>query len=181
MSFLKGHSVSSEVRKKISIGLMGNKHTLGRKQTNEAKEKIRRFFLGKKRSKNTIEKMRKSMLGKKHSEETKLKMRESAQRGEKNVNWKGGVTDEARYRRERRLRQYLSSGSHNKYQWELVKAWFNDTCLCCGKTGLKLTEDHVIPLSKGGTDYISNIQPLCLTCNLRKFIKNTDYRIKYYV
>lgn len=54
---------------------------------------------------------------------------------------------------------------------------YGNKCLRCGNTG-KLTADHVIPISLGipHTDEISNIQPLCLSCNSKKHTKTVDYR-----
>jgi hypothetical protein len=40
-------------------------------------------------------------------------------------------------------------------------------CLKCGSVE-KLTIDHIIPITKGGTDFISNLQTLCLFCNISK-------------
>jgi len=31
-----------------------------------------------------------------------------------------------------------------------------------------MTKDHIIPLSRGGTDFAYNLQPMCLGCNIRK-------------
>ena len=43
-------------------------------------------------------------------------------------------------------------------------------CQCCGKMALEaqLTVDHIVPLAKGGSNDISNLQTLCLSCNSRK-------------
>lgn len=48
-------------------------------------------------------------------------------------------------------------------------------CLSCSSTE-NLTLDHVIPISRGGKDEISNLQPLCKSCNCSKGTKTIDYR-----
>jgi 5-methylcytosine-specific restriction endonuclease McrA len=48
-------------------------------------------------------------------------------------------------------------------------------CLRCGSR-TSLTVDHVIPLGRGGSNAIDNIQPLCSTCNGIKGCETRDYR-----
>jgi hypothetical protein len=40
---------------------------------------------------------------------------------------------------------------------------------------IKLTRDHILSLSNGGTDDITNIQPLCVQCNSKKSTKTIRY------
>lgn len=63
-------------------------------------------------------------------------------------------------------------------EWIELKRRYCYTCLACGRSEpeIKLTMDHVIPLSKGGPNTIDNIQPLCVSCNCIKHRKHIDYR-----
>ncbi len=63
-----------------------------------------------------------------------------------------------------------SGGSHTLVEWNNLKALHNYICKNCGKQEpeIKLTRDHIIPVSKGGHSNIDNIQPLCQRCNSAK-------------
>lgn len=87
----------------------------------------------------------------------------------------------------RRARKVGSNGSFTEREWQALKLFYKNRCLCCGKSerqllklGRILARDHVVALSCGGGNDISNIQPLCHGrggCNNRKSTKNTDFRI----
>src|SRR5215213_7334982 len=51
-------------------------------------------------------------------------------------------------------------------------------CFRCGDGDILLTSDHVNPLSVGGSNRITNLQPLCGSCSSWKNIKAVDYRPK---
>lgn len=78
----------------------------------------------------------------------------------------------------RRARKRAAGGSFSRAEWNALKARYDYRCLRCGKQEpeIKLTMDHVIPLSKGGRHVADNIQPLCLSCNCSKQTNHYDYR-----
>jgi len=49
--------------------------------------------------------------------------------------------------------------------WPLVLEHYDTRCLGCGSTTRKLCFDHVLPLIDGGSNCVSNGQPLCRHCN----------------
>lgn len=59
-----------------------------------------------------------------------------------------------------------------------LKEQYGFTCLACGRAEpeIVLTIDHVVPVSLGGSNKISNLQPLCESCNNRKGDTVVDYR-----
>lgn len=59
------------------------------------------------------------------------------------------------------------AGTFTYEQWIEKLKLFNYRCADCKKK-TKLTIDHIKPLSKGGTNTIDNIQPMCLSCNSKK-------------
>lgn len=60
-------------------------------------------------------------------------------------------------------------------EWLALCESYDHRCLACGQPK-PLTVDHVVPLSKGGSNSIENIQPLCQPCNSEKHVKIIDYR-----
>ena len=78
------------------------------------------------------------------------------------------------YKHVRRAREY-SGGKFTGEEWLDLCAKYGNICLCC-KESKPLTVDHVIPLALGGLNDITNIQPLCIDCNMKKGIKIEDYR-----
>jgi len=100
---------------------------------------------------------------------------------------KGGISKDKKYvcwlknKRNRTKRQLNKNGSFHLWgDWLTLKAQYDFTCPSCHRSEpeIVLTEDHIIPLSKGGSDNIENIQPLCLKCNLIKNAKTIKYEIE---
>lgn len=82
-----------------------------------------------------------------------------------------------RYDHLKRARKYNAEGHFTEEEWSLLKRQYHHRCLCCGRSepDIKLTKDHIIPLTKGGTNWILNIQPLCRSCNSKKHNKIVNY------
>ena len=49
----------------------------------------------------------------------------------------------------------------------LLEKW-GRRCAYCGRTGVPLEVEHIVPRSRGGTDRVSNLTLACRECNLRK-------------
>lgn len=89
-----------------------------------------------------------------------------------------------------RARLVKAIGTFSFQEFRNLCKKYNYSCLCCGKTERQLFKlkrilvpDHIRPISKGGSNSIENIQPLCHSilggrngCNSHKHAKEIDYR-----
>lgn len=154
--------LSVEHKKKIGLANKGNKARLGQTNSKEHREKISNSNMGRKWS----------------------GIMPPHYKGENNPSWKGGISKQKGYQptlnSKRRARKLSNGGSHTVWEWDCIKRIFEFRCPSCNKSEpeIKLTKDHIIPISLGGTDNIDNIQPLCLSCNVKKHKKVIKYEVR---
>jgi 5-methylcytosine-specific restriction endonuclease McrA len=68
----------------------------------------------------------------------------------------------------RRANKARVLGTLTADEWREILVYFNHACAYCLRTDLPLTQDHIIPLSRGGSDTKENVVPACSSCNSRK-------------
>lgn len=63
---------------------------------------------------------------------------------------------------------YATNSGDAKRLWrQQIKEKWNNRCAYC-ESEKDLTIDHIIPRSKGGTDFINNVVSCCNSCNSNK-------------
>jgi 5-methylcytosine-specific restriction endonuclease McrA len=111
----------------------------------------------------------------------KVKAREEAYRKanpekvkEATAKWRQANLDKSRtFCRNRHARKKAAEGRHTSEDIQRIYDIQKGRCACCGvKVGQTYDVDHVQPLSKGGSNWPSNLQILCPSCNRRKHNKD---------
>ena len=95
--------------------------------------------------------------------------------------WQKKNKDKLRnYSATRKARLAGNGGNLTVEEWYAILDFYGHKCLCCGRGNVRLTIDHVVPISLGGKHSADNVQPLCGPCNSRKKDKYIDYRKEYF-
>ena len=77
------------------------------------------------------------------------------------------------YTNKRRAREIEAGGGYTRDDISQIYTAQKAKCAICRKSlRSEFHADHIIPLVRGGSNYRSNIQLLCKTCNLRKSAKD---------
>ena len=75
-----------------------------------------------------------------------------------------------------RAHKLNAEGDFTVEDFEILCEKYGNVCLRCGDRDALLTPDHVVPLSIGDSNLITNVRLLCGSCNSCKNIKVIDYR-----
>jgi len=83
--------------------------------------------------------------------------------------------------RQYRARKLNAEGEYTAEEFIALCEYMDWRCTYCGceLTAETVTADHMIPLSRGGSDYIDNITPACKLCNVSKRNKTVEEFIVY--
>ena len=102
------------------------------------------------------------------AEFTKSSDRMKADQEWKSKSSQGGI-------RSARLKKAREKGTHTVLEWQYLVYEAKNICPRCGEFTDRFDKDHVKPIYQDGSDSITNIQPLCSSCNSAKGSESTDY------
>lgn len=88
------------------------------------------------------------------------------------------ISEQRRHEKElahRRRRSARKRGARawgfSAVEWRLVREIYGHRCAYCGRDSGRLTQDHVVPLARGGDHTFFNIVPACFRCNVQKGLR----------
>lgn len=67
-----------------------------------------------------------------------------------------------------RARKLGALASLTTTQWKAIVAAYKGRCAYCGVKPKQITQDHVLPLARGGHHTPENVVPACMPCNQHK-------------
>lgn len=177
---LRGQKRSLETRRRISKSLMGHTfsaETIKKFRQRKWSKKMRDYFSKKAMGRRAWNKGLKLgnlhpnsgqfQKGQRMSEEMRLKIKKAWIKKLRKINPHHSPTSHSTARNQRII---ANGGFHSKEEWERLKLKYRNRCAFC-KRKEAMTKDHIVPLLRGGTNDIKNIQPLCRSCNSTKSYK----------
>lgn len=89
---------------------------------------------------------------------------------EQSMEWRRSNPEKVRvYDRNKKLKRKGAEGSHTPEDVQKLRKYQGYKCAeCKSSIADSYHVDHIMPLSKGGTNYVSNLQILCPACNMEK-------------
>ena len=82
--------------------------------------------------------------------------------------WEQANPDRCAHYRGQRKARLRSGGHHSQQEWRELCFLYQGVCPRCKRAVKRFSLDHIVPISKGGSNWIWNVQPLCRSCNSSK-------------
>lgn len=157
------------------------RHTYAQSHKEQIKERMAQYYLkNKERITERISVYR--LANKAKLEEAALRYRElhKDQIAASGKRWRQSNPDKVvvKAARRRATKRNAPLNDFTAAEWTAMKKHYDYRCVYCGTKSKKLTQDHIIPLSKGGSHTLSNIVPACFRCNTKKFTNDVPCPIQ---